>query len=168
MLFVCPPTPHLRSCTSVCQPGLCACVHALLIVSTCFICPCLFFHFSLFLPPSLSFVLVCKNWDELLWRLGYLSKKEVAKERNVVVRRHSRTMRWRLTERAGKACLHLCVPGLQTMKYINVSSFKNKKQKTLFYTNSQTYRQIFIYCTLCCSSMIALLHKKKKKSPVSS
>lgn len=38
---------------------------------------------------SMPFVCVCRNWNELLWRLGCLNKKEVAKERNVVVRRHS-------------------------------------------------------------------------------
>lgn len=46
------------------------------------------------------------NWDELLWRLGYLCKKEVAKERNVVVRRHSGTMRLRLKE---YVCVCACV-----------------------------------------------------------
>lgn len=38
---------------------------------------------------SMPFVCICKNWNELLWRLRCLNKKEVAKKRNAVVRRHS-------------------------------------------------------------------------------
>lgn len=97
---VCVPPPisgHAHLCVSrgyaLVRTLYWLCLHVLYVLVS-------FSLFPFFSPPSpsLSFVLVCKNWDELLWRLGYLSKKEVAKERNVVVRRHSRTMRWRLTE----------------------------------------------------------------------
>lgn len=60
-----------------------------------------------------------------------MCKKEVAEERNVVVRRHSRTMRLRLKERVCMyvhvcACVCMCglkVQVLSSVKYIHISSF---------------------------------------------